>query len=266
MTSYSSQPYASKQGFPQLSEHQQEKVVAHLELVKWIVNRIVERLPPHIDSADLMHTGILGLIDAAQRFHWGRPNEDNEFKAYAECRIRGQVMDELRSMDVLPRSTREKVNHFNKALVKLRNELKREPTEEEMCQHLDIDIEIYHRMRREATFGRQVTIDTGGAQDAFIEGILRQTLELVDPTSPEALIHVEEVKSILAEEIDRLSERERQVVSLYYFEELTFKEIGKIFSITESRVSQIHSQAVGKLMRRLQRTFGTQMPLDEDDA
>lgn len=247
-----------------LSPFEQEKVVYYLKLVKWIVGRVSERftgLPGHIEKGDLMQSGILGLIDAVKRFPWGREREEEEFKAYAECRIRGQVMDDLRQCDVLPRSARDKVKRFKAVQDLLRQRLKREPDESEMCAELQVDLETYHHLRGETNYGRQFSIDALQSASDTIESVIRKTLDMVDPHSPEAMFHVEEVKKVLAEEIDSLDDRERTVISLYYYDELTLKEIGQVLSVTESRVSQIHSQALSKLTKRIKGTFGSDSPM-----
>lgn len=256
--------YASQgEGSYQLTAFQQGKVLEFLKLVKWIVARLVERLPQHIDADDLMHSGVLGLIDAVHRFKWGRPKEGEEFKAYAECRIRGRIMDELRQMDVLPRSARERVNHFKKAIAKLQQELKREPGEYEICEFMKIDMETCHQLRAEAGFGQQIPLDAPQSDGNTMEGVLRRTMALVDPGSPEARLHVEQVKRILVDEIGKLQDKERQVIALYYYEELTLKEIGLVLEVSESRISQVRSQAVKKLMRRLKSAFGSDTPTTE---
>ncbi len=248
-------PYETEKASPsQLTPFHQQMVLTHLKLVKWVVRRISSHLPSHIDQEDLNHSGILGLIDAVQRFPWDKDKPAEEFTAYAECRIRGQVMDELRRLDVLPRSARKKANEYKRANELLRQQLKREPTDTEMSQHLNVDLDTYQRMRAEASVGGQVSFSpTSTAGD--MEEILLKTLNVTSPNTPEALLHIEEIKRILKEEIERLTERERQVISLYYVEELTLKEIGEVQSITESRVSQIHSQTVNKLMQRLKKVF-----------
>lgn len=242
----------------QLSSFQQEKVATYLPMVKWIVARIAERfqrLPSHLDINDLSHNGILGLIDAVKRFSWGRPNEEEEFKAYAECRIRGQVIDELRECDVLPRSARDKVKKLRKITDELRQRLQREPTAIEISAALHVDLEIYHQIRREADFGKQEALDGIEPQINVMEGLFRKAMDAAEDDSPEALLYQEEKKKILAEEIGRLSPKERTVISLYYYDELTLKEIGAVLEITESRVSQIHSQALEKLTKRLKKDF-----------
>jgi len=239
-----------------LDVYQQQKVVDHLKMVKWIVHRIVGRLPRHIDAEDLMHSGILGLIDAVQRFQWGRANESEEFRAYAECRIRGQVMDELRRMDILPRSVRDKINHYKKVEEGLRKSLNRDPEDQEVSEAMGVDLDAYHRVRAQANGGAHISLDHQSSQMEIMEGVLKKTLNLLDSRTPEGIIHIQEVKKILANEIEKLSERERQVISLYYLEEMTLKEIGSILSITESRVSQIHAQSLGRLMHRLKVNFG----------
>ncbi len=259
MDGYQAQQYAAQGATQstttQLTAFQQQKVVENMQLVKWIVRRIVERLPQHIEADDLSHSGILGLIDAAQRFQWGRDNEAEEFRAYAECRIRGRIMDELRAMDILPRSARERVNQFKKAVDALRQLNKREPSDTEISEFMKLDMETCHRLRAEANYGRQIPIDGYQSSGDSMEGVLRRTLNIIDPHSSEALLHMEQVKKILAEAINELGDKERQVISLYYYEELTLKEIGLVLEVSESRISQVRSQAVAKLVRRLKTSF-----------
>lgn len=264
-------PYASQQPYSEpvappaaLSPFEQQKVVDFISIVKWTVHRIIERLPTHLDGEDLMHSGILGLIDAVQRFQWGRDRESEEFRAYAECRVRGRVMDELRKLDVLPRSSREKVNIFKRGLEKLRQILKREPTEGEVCAELAIDLDTCHRLRADAHLGQQIPLDGFQSGGDSLEVFLQQVLAVDDMNTPEAALHLEEVKRILAEEIDQLTERERQVISLYYYEEMTLKEIGMVLTVSESRISQIRTQSLAKLMKRLSAVFGDENPIIED--
>ncbi len=238
-----------------LNEFEQKKVLDYMKLVRWVVMRLMNRLPRHIDAEDLTSTGMIGLIDAVRRFSWGRQKEDEEFRAYAECRIRGQIIDELRRQDALPRSTREKVNRFKKGYETLRQQLKAEPTDQVLCEHLKIDLETCHRLRAQMTFGAEVSFDAFQTKQTM-EGLLLKTLQEVGGNTPESLLHTEEVKELLADAIAKLEERERQVVSLYYLEELTLKEIGTILSITESRVSQIHALAMTKLLKRLRKSLG----------
>ncbi|MBX7148474.1 FliA/WhiG family RNA polymerase sigma factor [bacterium] len=254
MNPYGPQAYQPKKNQP-LNAFQQQKVTEYLNLVKWVVNRIMDRLPKHIQSEDLSHSGILGLIDAVQRFQWGRENEKSEFKAYAECRIRGQIMDELRQQDILPRSTREKVNSFKRAMDDLRKKINAEPNDRQICDFLSIDLDTCHRLKAEAVGGMQISINQFESNVDALEGILRRALEMVNLHTPEGLVHVKEVKALLTTEIENLSVREKQVISLYYLEEMTLKEIGAILTITESRVSQIHSQALARLMVRLKKSF-----------
>jgi RNA polymerase sigma factor for flagellar operon FliA len=250
-----------------LSSFQQEKVTSHLALVKWVVNRIADRfqrLPTHLDINDLSHSGVLGLIDAVRRFSWGRPNEEEEFKAYAECRIRGQVIDELRECDVLPRSTRDKVKQLKKVTDELRQRLQREPSAVEISAALHVDLEIYHEVRREAHFGKQEALDAPEPQVSVMEGLLKKAIDAEETESPESRLYHEEMKKILADEIKHLSPKERTVVSLYYYDELTLKEIGAVLEITESRVSQIHAQALQKLTKRIHKDFEADRKVSAD--
>ncbi len=246
-----------------LTLSEQERVMKFLPMVKWIVARIAERLPPNVEMSDLMHTGILGLIDAVKRFSWGRENEEREFRAYVNVRVRGQVMDELRTFDMLPRSARDQVKQFQRTVAALRQELCREPDEAEVCSAMALTLDDYHRLRAKASTGAFVVDQTCEHTDVM-ERMLLRTLGQIDPHSPEAQLHIEEVKKVLAEAITWLSEREQQIIALYYYDELTLKEIGTIYSITESRVSQIHSQAIKKLSKRIAIAFGEAMPIAEE--
>ncbi len=253
---YINNPYsAGTQDATQLNHIQQNKVLEFLHLVKIVVKKICDRLPSHVEEDDLIHCGILGLIDAVKRFNWGRDKEKQEFSAYAVVRIRGQIMDELRQHDILSRSSREKVNRFKHAVEHLKHQLKREPKEQEISEHLGIDLETCQHIRAEANFGFQVSVDNKETPAYMLQDLLIKTLDIVSPDTPEGLFHIEEVKRILTDEIELLNEKEKQVISLYYLEEMTLKEIGLALEITESRVSQIHAQSIAKLMRRLQKSF-----------
>lgn len=233
-TGIQTQEGISGKALSRLDDFQQRKVIQYIKLVRGVVARMAHRLPQHIDVEDLVHSGILGLIGAVQRFQWGRDGEEEGFRAYAACRVRGQILDELRHLDILPRSLRGKVRNFKKAYEDLRQRFQRELTEREISTHMGMDLEACQKIRAQAYCGRSIVPENlHSAEDV------------------EKRLHGEEIKRILAAEMDRLHERERQVVSLYYLKEMTFRQIGILLMVTESRVSQIHTAAMKKLMKRL---------------
>ncbi|MBI4217795.1 MAG: FliA/WhiG family RNA polymerase sigma factor [Elusimicrobia bacterium] len=235
-----------------LNDFQQQKVMQFLQLVKWVVGPMIQSLPlANLDDQDLLHNGVLGLIDAVRRFDWDKENADAEFAPYALCRIRGEVVDELRRLDFLPRSTREKVTRFKKKVEDLRQGFVREPTDREIAASLNIDMESCHKLKASALDKRQVSLDDMDADSGVRE-------------NPEGVLHVKEVRQIIADEIGRLNEKERRVIALYYREEMTLREIGQALSVTESRVSQIHAQALERLGQRIRLHFGSEIFLSEE--
>lgn len=238
-----------------MSEQKQRadaRVINNLQLVKYVVRRISINLPPSIMQEDLIQVGVIGLIDAAQRFEG---EDEQEFKAYATCRIRGQVMDELRKGDVLTRVVRDKVDKLKRALHELQNELMRDPIPEEMSARMGITMDDYFGLLQEARADALLSLEDIISQPS---GLKKYITEGLGPkvADPEAEVHLEEVKNILADEIDKLNEKERLVIALYYYEELTLREIGEVLQVTESRVSQVHTQAMVRLERRLKKSFG----------
>ncbi len=245
-----------------LNEFEQQKLLENLRLVRSTVSRIMHRLPRHIDAEDLIHTGILGLMDAVKKFSWDPQKNHDEFRAYAECRIRGQVLDELRKMDLLPRSMREKINRFKRAYDALSQKFNRDPTDEEICKVLDISMETCQRLKSELHMGKEVSYSPLEASQA-LEKLLASTVEGKNQRNPEVAMQVREIHEILSEEIQSLDEKERNVVSLYYLEDLTLKEIGNLYSLTEARVSQIHAAAMEKLYKKMRSRLGMKhLPLE----
>ncbi len=166
-------------------------------------------------------------------------------------------------MDILPRSVREQVNRFREASEALKRHFLREPTEPEIAANMKIDLETCFRLKADANYGRVIPLDHCQSSIDNLELLLQKTINLISPNTPEGQLHVEEVKKILAEEINALQERERQVISLYYLEVMTLKEIGSVLAVTESRISQIHAQAMEKLVKRLKTTFRFESPWEE---
>ncbi len=225
-------------------------IIEYLPLVKFIANRIAGRQPHHFEIYDLIESGIIGLIYALEKFD---PAHQIKFKTYAEFRIRGAILDELRALDWIPRSTRQKATRLERAYAELENKLGRPASDAEMIAYLKISPQEFDELVQEARGSALISLDElrseseDGAEHNLIEN-------LCDGHDQEALVHslnVSQAYRLIADTIDRLPEKERLVISLYYYEELTMKEIGEILAVTESRVSQIHTKAVLRLRGRL---------------
>lgn len=226
-----------------------DMILEYLPLVKFIASRIASRLPSHVDINDLINSGIIGLIDAIEKFDASRKIK---FKTYAEFRVKGAILDELRALDWVPRSTRQKASMLEKAYQELDQRLGRAATDAEMVEHLGISVEEFDALVREARGVSLISLDElQHDQDENFERNLLEYLADPDALSPSQLMNLDQIYRIVAESIDQLPEKERLVISLYYYEELTMKEIGEILTITESRVSQIHTKAILRLRGRL---------------
>jgi RNA polymerase sigma factor for flagellar operon FliA len=220
-------------------------VVAYSPLVKFIAGRMASSLPSHVDEADLISYGLLGLIGAIERFE---PEREIRFETFAVARIKGSIIDELRSLDWVPRSVRSRARDIERANAALEAQLGRQPTDEEMAEKLQMDLETFNATLLDIANSSVLALDDlwtfadpegGSGQISVLETIR-------DPSAadPEVEAHTAELKDRLADAIESLPERERLVVALYYYESLTLREIGEVLGVTESRVSQIHTKAV----------------------
>jgi RNA polymerase sigma factor FliA len=231
-------------------EEARERLILHYApLVKYVASRVATGLPSSVDQNDLVSYGILGLIDALEKFEPGR---GNKFETYAIPRIKGAIIDELRAMDWVPRSVRFKQREIEKALADLEAMLKRQPTEKELAERLGISVSELHDVITQISFVSVLALDETvsigadrGEQVSLIDTLADKGL---DPTSG---VESQETRGLLAAAINSLSEREKIVVTLYYFEGLTLAEIGFILGVTESRVCQIHTKAVAGLRGQL---------------
>ena len=224
-------------------------MLEHVGLVKIIAHHIAVHLPPHIDVNDLMSAGAIGLLEAIDKFDATR---GIKFKTYASIRIRGAIMDELRGMDWMTRSMREKSNMIKRAFGEIERRKGGPADEKDVADFLGITVEDLR-----ALLGRVSACSVVNLEDLVAEGDRRLDLLdcIEDPNGadPLAMARFAELKNTMAALIDALPEKERIIVSLYYFEELTMKEIGKVLDITESRVCQLHSQAMHRLKARMMR-------------
>jgi RNA polymerase sigma factor FliA len=225
-------------------------ILTYAPLVKYVAGRLGSGLPAHVDEGDLVSYGLLGLIGAIERFD---PDRDIKFETYAMSRIRGSIIDELRSLDWVPRSVRARARNIERAIGQLEAKLMRAPTDAEIADRLGLSEEELDESLLEISRTSIAALDelwtgsnTGGDPVALID-----TLEDTQSPEPqEAMAHTE-LREALADAIARLPEREKLVITLYYYEELTLREIGEVLGVTESRVSQLHTKAILRLKARL---------------
>lgn len=226
-----------------LDEEKQAIVVAYLPLVKLIAQRMHHRVLSHVDTEDLENAGVLGLIDAVSRYD---ETQNNLFKTYAEHRIRGAILDDFRKNDWMTRTGREKHKLLAATILDLEKALKRKVTSEEIAQSLGMEMAEYFAFLNDAKAGVFVTIE-----DVLQRNEMGDKNDTVSLSQAEENIWMDQVKKMMGEEVDRLEREERLVLSLYYDDELTLKEIGQIMALTESRLCQIHHEVIKKLARRL---------------
>jgi RNA polymerase sigma factor for flagellar operon FliA len=220
-------------------------------LIKYIASRIAIRLPPHIDLNDLINAGVIGLIDAIEKFD---ASKQIKFKTYAEFRIRGAILDELRSMDWVPRSVRQKARKVEDAYARLEYSLGRPASDDEVAKEMNVDMDTFHRLLSDTASVSLLSLDDLGEDDSDLSK--RNLLEFIiqdDKDWPSHKIRYAEVSTMVAKAIQSLPEKERMVISLYYYDELTMKEIGHVLKFTESRVSQIHTKAILRLRSKMQK-------------
>ncbi len=225
-------------------------ILAYSPLVKYVAGRMLSGLPTHIEEADLISYGLLGLIDALDRFD---PERKIKFETYAVTRIKGAIIDELRALDWVPRSVRTKARDIERACAVLEIRLQRAPTDEEIATELSISLDELHRALTQISTTTVAALDelwtvSGKDGDQFS---LIDTLEDPSGADPHRTFGLNEMKERLAAGIDALPEREKTVVALYYYENLTLREIGEVLGVTESRVSQLHTKAILRLKGRL---------------
>jgi RNA polymerase sigma factor for flagellar operon FliA len=225
-------------------------VVAYSPLVKYVSGRMASGLPAHVEEADLISYGLVGLISAIERFELER---EIKFETYAITRIKGAIIDELRSLDWVPRSVRARAREIERANSKLENQLQRAPSDEEMATELKITVEEFQESLLQISNSTVAALDElWTVSDASGDQVsLLDTLQDPDAPDPAQVIDATELKDRVADAIARLPEREKLVVALYYYENLTLREIGEVLGVTESRISQLHTKAVLRLRSRL---------------
>ncbi|MGO8683052.1 MAG: RNA polymerase sigma factor WhiG [Thermoleophilia bacterium] len=225
-------------------------ILAYAPLVKYVAGRMANGLPSHIEEADLISYGLLGLIGALDRFD---PSREIKFETYAVSRIKGSIIDELRSLDWVPRSVRSKAREIEKVCALLENRLQRAPTDVEIANELGMTVNEFQHALTQISNTSIVALDelwaiSGSDGDS---ASLIDTLEDPKSKDPSHMLDLSEMKARLADAIDALPKREKIVIALYYYENLTLREIGEVLGVTESRVSQLHTKAVLRLKGRL---------------
>jgi RNA polymerase sigma factor for flagellar operon FliA len=259
MTGYRAVPLAEKRKNKEmtsanahLTETDRERIIMeHMPQVRLIARRIHDRVPGNISLEDLISTGIVGLISAIDRYD---PTQGVKLKTYAEYKIRGAILDSLRQMDWAPRQQRKRARLIEAAVSQLEQDLRREPTEEELAQHLGISLEEYQEWLSDA---HSVNL---GSLDITWEEPGSEAINNISDTEqhwPSRLFEKSELNRLLVRAVDRLPYPERTVLSLYYLEELTLREIATVMEIHESRVSQLKSQGILRLRAHVDRCWPT---------
>jgi RNA polymerase sigma factor for flagellar operon FliA len=224
-------------------------IIQYTPWVRFMALRMAAKLPSHVQAEDLISAGIIGLIDALDKFN---PAREVQFKTYAQIRIQGAMKDELRALDWASRSMRQKVKRLEHAYATLEQELGRPPSSEEVANSLGIEMDEFEEMLDDVKGTSLVSLEELGQGPASEDkSSLLEALLTRQDQDPLEMLNLQDLKKALTVAIGELPEKERLVLSLYYFEELTMKEVGKVLNLTESRISQLHTQTVLRLRGKL---------------
>jgi RNA polymerase sigma factor FliA len=246
-----------QKAFEPMLQHNAERdelILEHLPQIKYIAQRISTKLPSHVELNDLVSAGILGLLDAIEKFD---PTRGVKFKTYAELRIKGAILDSLRNLDWAPRSLRKKSKDLERVYRDLEQRLGRPATDKEVCEEMEISLDEFYELVDQIK-----GLNIGSFQELSGQDDDKNSEPLVKyvPDAPHLdpffVFHKSEIQSILSTAVDTLPKKERLVVSLYYFDELTMKEIGRVLGVNESRVSQLHTKAMLRLRTKLRKMNG----------
>jgi RNA polymerase sigma factor for flagellar operon FliA len=226
-------------------------VLKYAPLVKYVAGKISIGMPQSIEFDDLVSYGVFGLIDAINKFDF---NRGIKFKTYAMTRIRGAIFDELRSIDWIPRSIRQKAKQIEQVISELENKLGRTVEDDEIAQELGISNEEFQSLLNKLSGTSMLSLnDIWYLGDDSDELSILETLEAPENMNPDVMIEKEEIRDYIIDAIKKLPDKEKKVIVLYYYEDLTLKEIGEVLEVTESRVSQLHTKAIMRLRGRLGR-------------
>jgi RNA polymerase sigma factor for flagellar operon FliA len=238
-----------------LSQDQKDGLIKEYSpLIRFVAQKIAVRLPSNIELDDLISAGVIGLMDAIDKYD---PSRDNKFKTYAEFRVRGAILDELRAQDWVPRSIRDKAKLLDKTLITLEADLGRAATDEEISKALNVSVDEFHSLVNQVRPISLLSIDDAQTFSNTDKKSILNLLEGSKLNNPYNQLNIKTIKEYVARGIEELPERQRLVLSLYYYEDLNLKEIGQVLRVTESRVSQLHAQAVQRLRARLQATIAS---------
>jgi RNA polymerase sigma factor for flagellar operon FliA len=223
-------------------------ILTYAPLVKYVAGRLGSGLPAHVDEGDLVSYGLLGLISAIERYD---PSRDIKFETYAVARIKGAIIDELRALDWVPRSVRSRAREIERAIAELESKLGTAPTDEQIAAKVGISVDELEESLTDISRSSIAALDE--LWSASGEGDQVSLLDTIEDTTgprPHEALDESEMREALADAIARLPEREKLVVTLYYYEELRLREIGEVLGVTESRVSQLHTKAILRLKSR----------------
>lgn len=242
----------------------EEALRKYAPLVKYVVDKVAAGLPRTVDKEDLISTAIIGLYDALEKFD---PDRGTKFETYAIWRIKGAVLDELRALDWASRTIRRKARQLEKATRTLDQRLGRPASDEEVCGDMGMRLHDYHKLLDDIRGSMLLSLDSTVTVDENHElSGLADMIQDLDADDALELMESQEARDLLLRSINALSEQERLVLALYYYEEMTLKEIGETLNISESRVSQIHTKAVHRLRSRLRPLFSGEAPQYLDHA
>ena len=238
-----------KENPQQLTSIQKDKLVMeYAPLIKFIAHKISVRLPANIELDDLIASGAIGLMDAIEKYD---PSRDNTFKTYAEFRIRGAILDELRAQDWVPRSIRDKAKLLERTFSQLEADLGRSATDEEVANKLGLTMDEFHGLVYQVCPVSLLSIDNQTTFSSMDKKSMINFLEDVKVNNPFNHLQTKTLKKVITKSINSLSEKHKIILSLYYYEDLNLKEIGRVLRVTESRVSQLHAQAILRLRAKL---------------
>ena len=228
------------------AQYRDQLIVEYAQLVKIVAGRLSMYLGYNVEYDDLVGYGIFGLIDAIDKFDYGK---NVKFETYASLRIRGAILDQIRKMDWIPRSLRQKQRRIDQAMSKIEAETGKTATDEQIAQELEISLDELNNWQGQAKMSNMVSLD-----EFTEEGTETTKMEAVGNARfdrPEDVVEKEELKKMIVEALDTLTEKEREVVVLYYYEDMTLKEISLVLEVSESRVSQLHTKALNKMKLKL---------------
>lgn len=232
-------------------KHNEDVILKYAPLIKYIASRIAARLPMHVDVQDMINSGVLGLMDAIEKFD---PDKGVKFETYAEYRIKGSILDSLRAMDWVPRSVRKVATMLENTCIDLEKKHGRPATDDEVAAAMNIGVEKLHKIVNRVSNVSMISIERDSKHDNSRHSLLDRLIP-EDSRNAYDKLDSEELREVLGECIEKLPEKEKTVIALYYYKEMTMKEIGKVLKLTESRVSQIHTKAVYRLRGKLKKAY-----------